>query len=535
MKQLTLRLEEKVAQLFLVGSDTASLAEETEPFTRYGLGGILLFRHHLQPFDSAMELREGLHQMRQGFRGAGLSFVAIDQEGGQVERLPHWVFPTGILPVVLGMKQDLHFSEQVYREMARRMRWLGITLNFAPTVDLNKELFNPIIGVRAYGDTPETVIPQAKMVVKSHQEAGVLPVLKHFPGHGSGTVDSHHALPVFEAWDESELVPYQDLLSMTPCGVLVAHGLYPQLAKTLHADSNIPASLSEAITTQLLHQQMGFSGLVFTDDLMMGAVWGDSDPAEVALKALEAGADMLVYRRAQPEALQAFEFLVHRFQQGKLSEAWLDAKVQRILQTRDQLNRVSMYDYPEISVSEEACQGLALQWAQEALIELKHQFVSPLPLSHTTRWALVAPERDTMVHYRPDGPKDKGLLAWCQYYGLQPQGSQFYPVQEGPYDGETWPEASLEVIVFVAFNSLRFPAQQTHYQQLKAQHPEAKFIVVSCGMPTDREVLSTPWVHVQLPSYRPAAMQALVQWLITSPRDNNPTVQLGLGDLGELS
>lgn len=513
-----LSIEEKVAQLFMVGSDTADPAEEIEPFYRYGLGGLILFRHHFQPFSTAGELRAFLTHQPERFRNQQLSFIALDQEGGQVERLPHWLFPTGIFPRVLGLKQDPLFCEQVNREIAQRLRWLGFNLNFTPTVDLDRERMNPIIGVRAYGDSASAILPFAKAVIKTHLDAGVLPVAKHFPGHGSGTVDSHLSLPRFESWIEEELEPYQALIAEQLPAVLVAHGLYPKLSKMLHEQALVPASMSEAMVTQLLRRQLKFNGLVFTDDLMMGAVWGDSDPVEVAIRCLEAGADMLVYRRAQPEAWMAFEALVSRVHQGKLSESLLDEKVSRILNTQASLKKAPCYAYTEAHFSEEACHALSLQWAEHGIHEFHHQYISPLPLSHKTTWALVAPDRNTMRHYQPDQTRGKGLLEWCRYYSITPPFSQFYPVEgTTSCEPELWPQEKLEVIVFISFNSHLHPSQQTHYEKLKAQHPHAKFILASVGMPTDREVLSRPWIHVQLPSYRPAAMQAFVQWLITSP------------------
>jgi beta-N-acetylhexosaminidase len=519
MKQLSLSLEEKVAQLFVVGSDHSQLAEELEPFYRYGIGGLILFRHHLQPFETAPELQAFLKNEIKTFQGAGVSFLGIDQEGGQIERLPHWLFPTGILPIAYGLGQNLALCEQVNREVSQRLRWLGFNVNFTPTLDLNRETMNPIIGARAYGEHSEEILPFARAVIKAHQRAGVLPVAKHFPGHGSGTVDSHLDLPVFEAWQEEELKPYETLIAEGLPAIMVAHGLYPQLLKQLGGDTQVPASLSKAVISELLRGRLHFNGLVWTDDLMMNAVWQDADPAETALKALEAGADLLVYRRAQPEALQAFEAVVSNVRHGKLPESWIDAKVQRVLETKASLNRSPVYDYTEETLSPEACEALSLQWAQTALLEFHHDFVSPLPLSHRSTWGLVAPDRQTMPHYQPDATHGKDLMGWCQYYGIQPQSAYFYPVNgEIAFPRENFDNQKFETLVFIEFNSHLYPDQARLYEDLKARYPATKMILASCGFPASRDRLSKPWIHVQMPSFRPAAMQAFMQWLITSPR-----------------
>ncbi len=515
----SLNLEEKVAQLFMVGSDTPELLDEIEPFLRYGLGGVLLFRHHLQPFDTAVELRAYLSDLTARIKGSGLSFMGIDQEGGQIERLPHWLFPTGLMPVVYGLLDDPAFCYQVNLEVAQRLQWLGINLNFTPTVDLNTERMNPIIGARAYGQTADQVMPFTRAVIKAHLTAGVLPVAKHFPGHGSGTVDSHLDLPYFEAWQEEELIPYKTLIDEGVPGVLVAHGLYPQLSKNLGERASIPASLSKIMIQHLLREQLGFHGLIFTDDLMMGAIWNERDPIEVAVMALEAGADMLVYRRAQPEAWQVFEAMVSRVQQGKFPESLLDQKIERILAYNAQLKPVLPLAEASDSVSEAACHQLALTWAKHGLVELQHQFISPLPLSPEMPWALVAPDRQTMPHYALDRDHCKDLIGWCREYGIPPQVYQFYPVPaEMPFSLDTWENRAFHVIVFMAFNSLLSPQQQQYYEQLRRQHPEAKMIVASCGMPTDSDVLSNPWIHLQMPSLRPAALQAFAQWLVSEPK-----------------
>ncbi len=530
MSRPTYTLQEKVAQLFLVGSDTVDLNAELESFYQYGLGGLILFRHHLQPFDTAGDLRAFLTEQRHRFAGAGLGFIGIDQEGGQVERLPHWLFPTGLLPIVFGLKNDPTFCGQVNREVARRLRWLGFNLNFTPTVDLDTAFENPIIGVRAYGSTANHVLPFARTIIDTHLSAGVLPVAKHFPGHGSGTVDSHYDLPTFDAWSEEELIPYESLIrENTLPAILAAHGLYPELARRLHADPGIPASLSNAILTGLLRQAFGFNGLIFTDDLMMGAVWGQRDPAEVALEALEAGADMLVYRRAQPEAWLAFETIVSRVQRGKLSESVIDDRLERLMKTQAALNRVPMLDYAEESFSQEACHQQALEWARTGLTELHHQFISPLPLTQATQWALVMPDRRTMRHYDPDSKHGLDLLGWCQHYGVVPVASQTYPITPAAdFTAQTWAGQAINTIVFIAFNSHLNPGQVEHYERLKASHPNAKVILASCGMPHDKDVLSKPWVHIQLPSFRPAAMQAFVQWLISTPRQTDTVQSLSL-------
>jgi len=513
-----MRLEDKLAQLFFLGSDTAEPEAELEPFFRTGLGGFLLFRHHAQPYPCPHSFKEGLTRLKSRFsRAGGLSFIGIDQEGGQIERLPHWLFPTGINPVVYGLKGEVSFCEAVNREVAARMRWLGITLNFTPTVDLNRERQNPVIGQRAYGQSVAQVLPYARAVMEAHHASGVVPVAKHFPGHGSGSVDSHLDLPVFEAWQSDELDPYQALIEAGLPAVLIAHGLYPKLYKDLSGPM-VPSTLSYPVVTELLRNQLGFQGVVLTDDMTMGAISERLDPVESALAALEAGCDMLVYRRAQPEAIAVYTALLKRIQSGRLSESRIDESVQRIQALKRRFDAIPEPVYTDEAMTTQAIEALSFTWAQRAMVERRHQFVSPLPFHEGTRWGVVYPERQKMVHYAPDVLQGPDLSQWFGRFGLTPRFEVAYHPQD-PNLADIAVEAigDIDVLVFVAFNSHLYPGQQALYKKLQAQMGGKKVILASLAMTLDADVLPEPWVHVQLPSYRPQAMRAFAQWLVTPP------------------
>ncbi|MCA9798071.1 MAG: glycoside hydrolase family 3 protein [Cyanobacteria bacterium HKST-UBA04] len=543
-KPLTLHdlsTEQRLALCFMVGSDSEAIADELEPFFGTGLGGVLWFRHHFNHIDTAQDCRAYMADLRGRFGPNPLGFMGVDQEGGQVERLPHWFFPTGCTALSYGRSRQLDLCRTVAEETARRLRWLGFNLNFAPTVDLNREQANPIIGVRAYGETVEAVMPFAQAVMAAHVQAGVLPVAKHFPGHGSGTVDSHLDLPVFGNWQPDELDPYTELIhNHDPAlgAVLVAHGLYPALCERLGVDPSVVSSMNPGIIVQLLRDELGFgNGLVFSDDMTMGAIGKHTDPEEAALHVLDAGCDVLVYRQAQPLAWQVYSALLKRLRQGKLDEQRINEKAQRVWQTIQTLGAVDRPSFDEAALSKTYCHDLALGWAKQAMAEQHHYVPSPLPLSHKKTWALVAPNQLDMVHYRDDLRQAPPLEGWLTQAGLKPAMHFNYPLpgvsrQREPDGGSgsqwpVWAEHPLDALVFVAFNALLDEAQQRYYQRLVEAHPATKVVLVSVGMPTDGQVLVSgqsqtgmmgPWVHLCLPSYRPASQHALAQWLGAPPK-----------------
>ena len=513
--QLTVR--ERVAQHFFLGTDSENPEGMLQPFTRTGLGGFLGFRQHFQRFSHAYDLRDWLTHFQSQFKGAGLTYIALDEEGGQVSRLPHWLFPVGCNAIHLGLKNNNYLVERIAKEQSQRLHWLGFNLNFVPVLDCNTQVANPIIGVRSYGDNPQVIAQCAKVVFNAYWQNGVFAVGKHFPGHGSGTVDSHIALPIFDNWQPEELLPFESLMAENIPGILTAHGLYPKLQKEFNDSDNMPASLSYTLTTQLLKEKMHFGGLVFTDDLSMGALAEYGDPSELAFNALHAGADLLVWRMCSENAegiYEAFEHIVKSYQNGKLSEFQLDKTVSKILHAKQFMAKQPKYDYPEAAWTQEACHQQSLQWHLETTLELKHHFPSPLPLTPFSLWGIVAPDPVKMIHYQWDYCPNNTLRYWAKQYNLEPLVNHYYdPIQTNSLPEDTFINKTLDTIVFIGFNSLLCPQQQHYYSQLQQAHPMAKIILVSVGMPTDGDILPNAWAHLALPSYRPAALETLFRWL----------------------
>lgn len=264
-----------------------------------GLGGIVLFTRNCPDLETVLALTAAARRL-----GPEV-LVLVDHEGGRVHRLPapFTHFPPA---AVVGHAGDPSLAARVARAMARELRAAGFDSGLAPVLDCLTAPDSRVIGDRAYGRDPELVTACGVAFIQGALAEGLLPVAKHFPGHGRTPLDSHAVLPEVEAPEEAleaiDLLPFRAALAAGCPAVLVAHVRYPAL------DPAWPASLSPAVIRGLLRHRLGFQGLVVSDDLEMGAVAAGGGPAAAAVRFLEAGGDLALVCRdavARAEAVRA--------------------------------------------------------------------------------------------------------------------------------------------------------------------------------------------------------------------------------------
>lgn len=259
-------------------------------------GVILLGRNLISP-EQVAALTRALREATPG----PPPIISIDQEGGRVARLAAtngfrpWMSAAAV--AASGMNEEEIIA--YYVERARELSIVGINLNLAPVVDLNLNPFNPIIGRlgRSYGRTIEAVVRHAGLFIRAHHAEGVLTALKHFPGHGSATADSHRGtVDVSDTWSESEEDPFRLLSGQGLAdAIMTAHLLHPRLSD----GPGIPSSLSRR-TVDRIRNAVGFDGPVIADDMQMGAVAGTLSMAEGAVRAINAGNSLLIYANFSP-------------------------------------------------------------------------------------------------------------------------------------------------------------------------------------------------------------------------------------------
>ena len=265
-------------------------------------------------------------------------FVAADVEEGVGQRFAGATWFPPPMAVAEVARTDFSAARRYAWEMgemtAREALALGVNWILAPVVDVNNNPQNPVINVRAFGDTPEVVGELTKEFIRGSQEHPVLNAAKHFPGHGDTSVDSHFSLPTIphsqERWQQVERVPFESAIAAGVDAVMGAHLLVPAW------DECHPATLSSAILTGQLRQQMGFSGLIVTDALVMGAIANTYTPATAAVMAVEAGADILLMPR-DPKA--TIEAVVEAVETGRISPQRIRASTERIWQAKSKMAR----------------------------------------------------------------------------------------------------------------------------------------------------------------------------------------------------
>ena len=330
--------EQKVSQLLVAGIEGTQLGQDAvQAVQDYQVGGVILFGRNVESAWQLAELTNGLKDLNGDYTPL---FLCVDQEGGRVDRMPPEVERTPSAWSV-GQTLDTEGVGAAYGALlAEECAAFGFNMDFAPSLDIWSNPDNTVIGDRAFGNDWEWTAFFGMSAVESMEEqGGVIPVVKHFPGHGDTSVDSHVALPVVdksleELW-QSELVPFNMALNQedyfgaqagpSAPAVMVAHILLSQV------DPDYPASLSHRVVTGLLREEMGFDGVVCTDDLTMGAVSNTYGMGEAAVLAVEAGCDLLLVCHGADNLTAARDALLEAADSGRLSPERLDESVKRIL------------------------------------------------------------------------------------------------------------------------------------------------------------------------------------------------------------
>ena len=323
-------LRRSVAGLFMVGIPGPRLDPATRrALTEHPPGGVVLFRRNVRSAAQLRDLVASLHEL-----GAGVPpLVAIDHEGGRVHRLPAPF--THFPPAAVVARGGVSAARAVGEAMGRELAAAGIDLDFAPVLDVWTNPRNQVIGDRAFGTTPETVARLGLALARGLMRGGVLPCGKHFPGHGATTGDSHAVLPRLELSAATvrrvHLRPFERAIAAHLPGLMTAHVVCTAL------DPRRPATLSRRICHDVLRRRLGFTGVLFSDDLDMGAVAGRWTPERRAVAALEAGCDMLLVCQSLDVAVRAMRGVEHAVERGRLDAAPLAQSLLRIHALRRQL------------------------------------------------------------------------------------------------------------------------------------------------------------------------------------------------------
>lgn len=327
-------VEEKVGQLLIGGFEGTEIGDQaTRLVQEYQVGGLILYGRNIAGAGQLVTLTNGLKALN----GDGIPlFLSIDQEGGGVDRMPPEVRRTPGAYCV-GQTGSVPAAQSYGDVLAAECAAFGLNLDFAPVLDVWSNPGNTVIGQRAFSADARTVAGLGPAAARRMMDQDVIPAVKHFPGHGDTAVDSHVGLPVVdkspEELEETELIPFRAAIQSAGTdgqvpAVMVAHILLTQL------DPERPASLSPAVVTGLLRDELGFAGAVLTDDLTMGAVTQSYGLGEAAVLAVEAGCDILLVCHGPDSVPAVRTALLEAAASGRITAERLDESVYRILRLK---------------------------------------------------------------------------------------------------------------------------------------------------------------------------------------------------------
>lgn len=311
-------LTHQIGQRMMVGFDGPELDEKFMKLIRdYKIGNVILFAWNITGKEQLARLCRQIQELVLQETGKP-AWIAIDQEGGAVSRLPADAtrVPGAMALAATGRPENAY---QAGRITGEELRALGVNFNLAPVLDVNSNDANPVIGVRSYGDRPETVIRYALQMMNGLHKGGVLSCGKHFPGHGDTSVDSHLALPTvdksLEQLRQVELAPFQAAVDAGIPAIMTSHIMFPQL------DPQFPATMSRRILTDLLKTEMGFNGLVMTDCMEMKAIQQTFGTVKGALHAVKAGVDLVLVSHTASTAEAVARAIRQALEAGEIDRA----------------------------------------------------------------------------------------------------------------------------------------------------------------------------------------------------------------------
>jgi beta-N-acetylhexosaminidase len=317
-------LRRQIGRLLIAGFDGSQLPVELKSIAReFGLGGVILFGRNIEAPEQVAELCYEAGRLVPDLP----LWVSIDQEGGRVARLkaPFTEWPP---MATLGRSGDLRLAERFARALAAELKAVGVTLDYAPVLDVMTNARNPVIGDRALSTTAEEVATLGAAIIRTLQGEGVAACGKHFPGHGDTSVDSHLELPLVEHPPDRlrrvEFVPFRAAVQADVATIMTAHVLVPSL------DEERPATLSRRVVTELLRKELGYQGVILSDDLEMKAIANAYEIPEAAILATDAGCDgVLICSGDHATQAATLEALVYAVERERLPFARVEDALQR--------------------------------------------------------------------------------------------------------------------------------------------------------------------------------------------------------------
>ena len=319
-----LSMEEKIAQMFIAGLKNKKRNQIKQIIKKQKVGGVVLYRNNYHDYSEMLELVNFIKKENQSNEVP--IFISIDQEGGRVNRMPD-----EILKIRNATKLASTNSIELVREsgkiIGKILKETGISLNYAPVLDINRYKENRSIGDRCFGEDVENVIKYGIEVMKAEQEEGIIASVKHFPGHGMVNKDSHNFVietnQKKEQIEKEDMLPFIEAIKEGADSILVGHILIKDI------DKKYPASLSKKIINGYLIEKYNFKGLIVTDDIKMKSIGLRYNYKKAVYKAIEAGNDMIMIGLSHRKIMKAIRYINKLVKKGKISRERIDQSVKK--------------------------------------------------------------------------------------------------------------------------------------------------------------------------------------------------------------
>ncbi|RAV06604.1 beta-N-acetylhexosaminidase [Paenibacillus sp. YN15] len=493
-------LRQKLGQMVMCGFDGTQPSEGILRLIRdYRVGGIIYFRRNIGSAAEVAGLSRRLREANHAAGGAPL-WIAVDQEGGMVARIDRDVSP---VPgnMALGAAGGADLAYEAARISGVELRQLGISLNFAPCVDVNNNPANPVVGVRSFGEDPELVAVLGAAAIRGYQETGVSACAKHFPGHGDTAADSHHELPLVphsrERLEQVELPPFRQAILAGVDAIMTAHVQFPACDP-----SGVPATLSPSILGGLLRRELGYEGVIVTDCLEMNAISQTVGVGRGAVLAVAAGADMVLVSHREDRQIEALEALYSAAESGELPMARIDEAVARILRAKARREEVwrRLVETGDVRPAGDPAHGRWVEETARRCVTLVKAEAGTLPLRQEAPTLVIWPEVRRSSEVDEIMPQEltlgKALAAYVAdvrelVIGTEPTAAEREAVLVAARAGR------LQIVAGV-YNAAFFPGQARLVREL-AGLPGARVTAVALRNPYDLRVL--PQVHAYAACY----------------------------------
>ena len=323
MKKINdLTLEEKIGQLFMVGLEEKTNTEIKNLIKENKIGGVILYKKNYTTYD---EMLAYVNSIKKSNNENDIPiFISIDQEGWRVNRMPKEVVNLRSATTISNTK-DLKLVEESGKIIGEMLRETGITMDYAPVLDIKRFEDRHAIGDRCYGENKDDVSKYGIAVMEQMQEEKVIPVIKHFPGHGLTKKDSHFFIPKInekiEVLEKEDMVPFENAIKNGADAIMVGHLIIKDV------DKKYPASLSKKVIQKYLVEKYNYKGLIITDDLKMLAIRLHYNMKRAIVKAIEAGNDIIMIGLSYKQVKNIIKYITKKVESGKISEERINKSV----------------------------------------------------------------------------------------------------------------------------------------------------------------------------------------------------------------